>query len=409
MAFISVTALFFLWGFITCLNDILVPHLKGIFSLDYAGAMMVQFAFFSAYFFFSLPAGYIVKRFGYPNGLLTGLFIAGIGAFAFYPASLLHSYEVFLASLFILACGITLLQIAANPYAAALGPPEKASARLNFAQAFNSLGTTIAPTIGSYFVLGGAAHSPFSIFQSSTDLPYLGITLLLFAMILALRALSLPSLTDASLERETAGGIDRGHALRYANLRWGVMAIFFYVGAEVGLGSMLVNYIASSWTIEPYDAGYYVGFYWGGAMAGRFVGTYFLNRFRAELCLGVSGLFATVCILLGILGSQGLSPYFLLIIGIFNSIMFPVIFSLSIKNLGRHTSQGSSFLCMAVVGGAIMPLLQGFVADAWGIRLSFVLPLLSYTYICWYAGQSFFKGSEWALTGVKTEGASHGN
>ncbi|MBI2602124.1 MAG: MFS transporter [Deltaproteobacteria bacterium] len=228
-AFIAVTALFFLWGFITCLNDILIPHLKSIFSLNYTDAMLVQFAFFSAYFFFSLPAGYIVKRFGYPNGLMIGLVTAGVGALTFYPASLLHSYGVFLAALFILACGITLLQVSANPYATALGPRESASARLNFAQAFNSLGTTIAPAIGAYLILSTVSPSSISFFKTNTDFPYIAIALFLFGMVFVFKKLSLPTVTDESLQQDNVGNVDKGHALRYKNLFWGVFAIFFYV------------------------------------------------------------------------------------------------------------------------------------------------------------------------------------
>lgn len=379
-AFASISLLFFLFGFITCLNDILVPHLKTMFDLNYRQSMLIQFSFFSAYFFFSLPSGYIVRKFGYPVGIVCGLSIAGIGALGFLPAGYLHSYPFFLASLFVLACGVTLLQLAANPYATALGPVETAPARLNLAQAFNSLGTSIAPILGSVVILSLAANGE----QSSTALPYFVIASVLFFLALVFKKLSLPEITDEALEKR----LDHKSASNifdHTRLILGILGIFCYVGAEVGIGSILVNYIVSEWNIEAAHAGHYVAVYWSLTMVGRFLGAYFLKQFKPLHCLTVVTFAAATLVTLGILVSSAWSPYCFLAVGICNSIMFPVTFSLSIEGLGRHTSRACSYLCMAIVGGAVLPVLQGWTSDNWGLRMGFVVPLCAYGYLCWFA------------------------
>lgn len=384
-AFACIAMLFFIFGFITCLNDILIPHLKGIFSLNYTQAMLVQMAFFSAYFFFSIPSGFIVRKFGYANGIAIGLGVSSLGAFAFLPASSLHSYPIFLSALFVLACGITLLQVSANPYATALGKKESASARLNLVQAFNSLGTTIAPTIGSYLLLSRSSSQLAEEASGNTVIPYLVMGIMLLILVGIFKSLELPQITDASLKAENIHFKDKGHALHYPHLVFGVMAIFCYVGAEVGVGSFLVNYITDSWQVSLENAGKYISLYWGGAMVGRFVGTFFLNQWRPDRCLRFASLMACSLVSLAMISPSSFSPFFLLAVGFFNSIMFPVIFSLSIKGLGPYTSQGASYLCMAIVGGAILPYFQGMLADARSLQIGFLFPLLAYSFVAFFA------------------------
>lgn len=380
-AFASISLLFFLFGFITCLNDILVPHLKALFDLNYKESMLIQFSFFSAYFFFSPIAGWIIRKFGYPKGIVAGLSIAGFGAIGFLPAGSLHSYMFFLSALFIMACGVTLLQVAANPYTSALGPAETAPARLNLAQAFNSLGTSIAPLIGSYVILSLATDA-----HSSTALPYFAIASLLFCLALIFRKLNLPTITDEKLELELGEDhTSASHPLQNRRLLFGILGIFCYVGAEVGIGSILVNYMISCWSIEAARAGHYVAIYWSLTMLGRFLGFYALKKFRAAHCLQCVSFSAASLVGMSMFATNEWSPFFLLAVGIFNSIIFPVTFSLSIEGLGRHTSKAASYLCMAIVGGAILPVLQGWMSDNFGLRLAFLVPFFAYLYIFGFA------------------------
>jgi FHS family L-fucose permease-like MFS transporter len=381
-AFASISLLFFLFGFITCLNDILVPHLKSLFELNYRQSMFIQFSFFSAYFFFSLPSGYIVRKFGYRIGIVCGLAIAGVGAMGFLPAGHYHSYGIFLAALFVLACGVTLLQLAANPYATALGPPETAPARLNLAQAFNSLGTSIAPILGSYVILSFAGE----LSGSSTSLPYFAIGSVLFFLAVVFKNLALPVITDEGMESKLDANQKTGTKIfEHTRLIFGILGIFCYVGAEVGIGSILVNYIVSCWAIEAAQAGHYVAIYWTLTMVGRFLGFYFLKTFRPANCLTFVSCSAACLVALSMLVGNEWSPILLLAVGLFNSIMFPVTFSLSIEGLGRHTSRASSYLCMAIVGGAILPVLQGWMSDHVGLRLAFAIPFAAYLYLVWFA------------------------
>lgn len=374
-SFGAVTVLFFLWGFITCLNDVLVPHLKDIFQLSYAEALLIQFCFFSAYFVCSLPSGALVRRLSYPSGISLGLAIAGCGALLFYPAAMNHSYPLFLGALFVLASGITLLQVAANPFATALGPVEFGSARLAWVQGFNSLGTTIAPLFGAYLILQGDAGA------EREALSYVGIGIFLLLLCVVFKYLPLPHVTDDTLGADSADFVDRGSVWQYPGMRMGLLAIFFYVGAEVGIGSLLVNHTVDVWHIQAVDAGKYVALYWSGAMVGRFVGTYFLNRFSPSRCLMFAAFCALVLVGLAVGAPPALSPYFLLGVGLFNSIMFPVIFSLSIQDLGTYTSRGAALLCMAIVGGAILPFVQGVVADYGNLQWSFMVPLVGYAVV----------------------------
>ncbi|MDI5846750.1 sugar MFS transporter [Shewanella xiamenensis] len=382
-ALTSLTSLFFMWGFITCLNDILIPHLKAVFELNYAQAMLIQFCFFGAYFLVSLPAGALVKRLGYQKGIVVGLLTAALGCGLFYPAAVSATYGVFLGALFVLASGITVLQVAANPYVTILGPVETASSRLTLTQAFNSLGTTVAPAFGSVLILSVAVGTSAEAEAETVKLPYLLLCgmLLLLAVVFAL--LKLPQIhgsEDSDSNKESSSAFDHKHLLL------GAIGIFVYVGGEVAIGSFLVNFLG-----EPHvtgmaeaEAAQYIAFYWGGAMVGRFIGAAVMQKVDAGRVLGFNALIAAILVLIAINTEGSLAMWAILAVGLFNSIMFPTIFSLALKNLGSATAQGSGVLCLAIVGGALVPLLQGFLADSIGLSGSFILPVLCYGYILFY-------------------------
>lgn len=399
VALAVVTAIFFMWGFITVLNDVLIPHLKSVFTLNYAQAMLVQFIFFGAYFVMSLPAGRVVARLGYRGGIVIGLAVAGVGALLFVPAARMVSYEVFLAAFFVLATGITLLQVAANPYVSLLGDPRHASSRLNLAQALNSLGTTLAPKLGGMLILSGAvlgateyaqlepaARAAYQSQQAQlVTFPYLMIALVLFVLALVAWACRLPPLTEATA-RGDAATHRFAEVLRHRHVRNGVVGIFLYVGAEVAIGSFLINYLS-----QPHIGGFsehaaagYVSLYWGGAMVGRFAGVLLLRRFDARPLLALFAAIAGVLLMASMSGTGDVAVYSIVAIGLFNSIMFPNIFTLGIERLGAMTDKAASLLVMAIVGGAVVPLLQGALADIIGVQHAFVLPLLCYAYIVWY-------------------------
>jgi FHS family L-fucose permease-like MFS transporter len=399
VAIAIVSLIFFAWGGMTSLNDVLIPHLKAVFAMNYAQTMLIQFTFFGAYFLMSLPSGAIVSRIGYKPSIVVGLITAAIGAALFYPAARLPSYNVFLLALFVLASGITLLQVAANPYISLLGPPATSHSRLNLAQALNSLGTTvfpffIGPLILSAAVLGAdqiAAMSPDALEAyrttqaRSVQVPYLLLAGGLVAMAILVLVLRIPSLKqgiDAGEERHHS----YRHALQRPHLRWGVVAIFLYVGAEVAIGSFLINYMARPEIggLSEATASRYLVYYWGGAMVGRFIGAALMTVFDARKLLALCAVVAAV-LLATTMGTTGhVAMYSVLAIGLFNSIMFPTIFTSAIEGLGPLTGKASSLLVMAIVGGAIVPLLQGMLADRIGIQPAFVLPLLCYAYIAWY-------------------------
>jgi MFS transporter, FHS family, L-fucose permease len=387
-ALTSLTSLFFMWGFITCLNDILIPHLKGVFDLSYSQAMLVQFCFFGAYFIVSLPAGSIVKKLGYQKGIVFGLVIASVGCLGFYPAALMHSYPVFLLALFILASGITLLQVSANPFVSLLGDAKTASSRLTMTQAFNALGTTVAPFFGAYLILNEAAGAiSEQASAESVQMPYV----LLAAMLLVLAAifawLKLPNLSvsdDSSEEQNVTE--NEGSAWQYRHLVLGAVGIFVYVGAEVSIGSLLVSFLAEPTIagLEESQAAKYIAYYFGGAMVGRFIGAAVMQKIAGGKALLFNASVAIVLILIAVFTSGTLAMVAILLVGLCNSIMFPTIFSLAINGLGKHTSQGSGILCLAIVGGAIIPLIQGFLADSVGIQHALLLPIVCYVFIAYY-------------------------
>jgi MFS transporter, FHS family, L-fucose permease len=392
--------IFFTWGALTCLNDVLIPHLKAVFAMNYAQTMLIQFTFFGTYFVMSIPSGRVVAHAGYKLGIIIGLLVAAAGALLFYPAAGAPSYLLFLVALFVLASGITLLQVAANPYISLLGDPRRASARLTLAQALNSLGTTLAPWLIGPVILAIAVLGPdalarlspaqaeaYRIAQAhSVQTPYLWIAVALLLLAGFVGVFRLPPQTEAT-EQADPHPHRFTEVLRYRHVRLGALAIFVYVGGEVAIGSFLINYISDPHIgdIAPADATRYVALYWGGAMVGRFAGSLLLRLIdpRRLLCLFALAVLALLATTISSIGH--LAMWSIIAIGLFNSIMFPTIFTLGIEGLGPMTSRGSSLLVMAIVGGALIPYLQGVLADHLGVQRAFLLPVLCYAYIAWYA------------------------
>jgi FHS family L-fucose permease-like MFS transporter len=376
-AFIAMTCLFFFWGFITVLNDILIPFLKDSFNLNYTQAMLVQFCFFGAYFIVSPFAGKLIDKVGYQQGIVLGLLTTAVGCVLFYPSAQLNVYVLFLFAFFVLASGITILQVAANPYVAALGPDKTAASRLNLAQAANSLGTTVGPIIGAALILGAATAD-----ASAVQGPYLILAVLLLVVAIMFRFIKLPRIASVENEENSDASV-----WNHRSLVLGALAIFLYVGGEVSIGSFLVNYFAESSIggLSHAEAGEMVAYYWGAAMIGRLVGAAAMNYVAPTKYLSLNALIAIVMIIVSMNTTGSLAMWSILAVGFFNSIMFPTIFTLAVKGLGSLTSKGSGLVCQAIVGGALIPLVQGVAADMIGIQLSFIVPMLCYIYIGWYA------------------------
>lgn len=432
--FTAITSLFFMWGFITCMNDILIPHLRELFSLSYLESMLVQFCFFGAYFIGSLVyfitsyyKGDPINKIGYKNGMLLGLLVSAIGCFLFYPAAMYSEYSLFLGALFILGLGFTLLQITANPYASLLGKPEGASSRLNLAQAFNSLGTTIAPIIGGFLIFEYFADNGV-LSPEATKVPYVLFAVIFLVVGAIIYKIKLPAFRSEETEHRDLG------ALKFPQLKLGIFAIFAYVGAEVAIGSFFINFLAYEhiMNIPETVSKNYLALFWGGAMIGRFLGSimlhpslsqskkaaymvgaaaavfllifsivdlsfaqisvfigliafnllaFFIGRSVPARTLALFAFINMVLLLFAIYSEGSVAMWSIISIGLFNSIMWSNIFTLSISGLGKYTSQGSSLLVMAILGGAIMPLVQGAIADEFGIQLSFYVPLICYAYI----------------------------
>lgn len=382
----SLTVLFFMMGFITCLNDILIPFLKAIFGLSYTQANLINLCFFGAYFVMGVPASKLVQRAGYKGGMLVGFLVAAMGCFLFYPAASSRSYPLFLGALFVLATGVVLLQVSGNPYVAILGPARSASARLSLTQAFNSLGTFVAPFVGSALIL---SHLPDLQTASGTaidvravQVPYLVIGGLLLFISGLLTLLRLPRIEHPAEQAEHAGR----RAWHYRHLVLGMVGIFAYVGGEVAIGSHIVNYLGLPEVagLAPKVAGEKVAFYWGGAMVGRFLGAYLLSRFNPGRLLAGNAVGAVLLVLLSVSTTGAVAVWSLLAVGLMNSLMFATIFTLAVVGLGRRTEEASGLLNVAIVGGAVVPLLFGAVADASSLRWAFALPLVCYAYISWY-------------------------
>ena len=388
-ALVVLTTLFFMMGFITCMNDILIPHLKDIFELTYVQAMLIQFCFFTAYAIMSIPMGYFVGKIGYKNGVIGGFVLTAIGCLLFYPAAGSHSYATFLGALFILASGVTLLQVAGNPYVTLLSKPGKESATLTLVQAFNSLGTTIAPQIGAFLILADATQTVSKAEQiSSVQIPYLGLAGLLIILAVFVKMIRLPDANKIA-EEESEHNHDGKHSVwQYRHLIFGAAGIFCYVGAEVSIGSLLVNVLGYLKGMDHSSAAKYLSFYWGGAMVGRFLGSAIMAKIAPNRYLAFNATAAVALLGVAMLAgkaSADIAMWALLAIGFFNSIMFPTIFSLATKGLGRFTSSASGVLCTAIVGGAIVPVVQGWVADTYGLMISFVVSAICYVYIVFFA------------------------
>ncbi|MCW1718171.1 sugar MFS transporter [Pseudoalteromonas sp. A3] len=381
----AMTTLFFLWGFITVLNDVLIPRLKGVFDLTYFEAMLVQFCFFGAYFIVSIPAGILVKQLGYKKGILTGLVVASIGCMLFYPAVVVHEYWLFLGALFVLAAGVTVLQVSANPYVAALGPEKTASSRLNLAQALNALGTTVGPYVGGILFFGTAGTLAASAASAeSVKVPYLLLAAALLIIAIVFAFIKLPEIEG---HKEESNPVNETRSLTQApHLTMGVFAIFCYVGGEVAIGSFLVNFFGEAHIagLEEQAAAALISYYWGGAMVGRFIGSAALQKIAPSKALAFNACMVIALLLVTIFTQGNVALYAVLAIGLFNSIMFPTIFSVAIERLGSLTSKGSGWLCLAIVGGALVPLLQGYIADVVNIQQSFFVPLVCYVFIAWY-------------------------
>lgn len=377
------TTLFFMWGFLTCMNDILIPHLKGLFDLTITQAMLVQFTFFGAYFLMSLPAGWIIGKIGYKMGIVSGLGVAGIGAALFFPAAAFLSYGFFLFALFVMASGIVVLQVAANPYVAELGTPETASIRLNLTQGFNAVGTTIAPIFGAWLILDNTSQDLVSKAEA-VQMPYVGLALTLVLIAVVFAFVKLPKILESNEAKA------EGSAWKIRHLVLGAVGIFTYVGAEVSIGSALVMYFGDEGLhlFGEADAARYVAIFWGGAMVGRFIGSAVMQKIPAAKVLAFNSVMVVILIITSMLTTGYVALWSIVLVGLFNSIMFPTIFTLAIDGLGKHTSQGSGILCLAIVGGAIVPMIMGVLADSFGLANSFIVAILCYAYILFYA----FKG-----------------
>jgi len=396
-ALFIVTILFFMWGLITSLNDVLIPHLKSIYTLTYMQAMLVQLCFFGAYVVVSLPAGALIRRLGYQNGAVAGLLVAATGCALFYPASN-GGYGLFLFALFVLASGITILQVAANPYVTVLGPARTAASRLTLTQAFNSLGTTVAPALGGFLILSTVALSADQLAllpeadrvahraaeAAAVQGPYLGLAaaLALLAVLFALARLPKIAFQDTT----TAAVDGKGGAMAYRHLVLGALGIFLYVGAEVSIGSFLINFIGEPHiaALSHADAASYVSLYWGGALVGRFIGFAVMRYVSPGKSLAVTALGSMALVLIAIFTDGSLAMWAIIAVGLCNSIMFPTIFSMALHGLGKFTGQGSGILCMAIVGGAIVPFIQGILADTIGLQISFLVPAACYLFIVYY-------------------------
>jgi len=422
-AFIVITTLFFLWGFITVLVDSLIPRLRDVFELSYFQAGLVQFAFFGAFFILSIPAGFILSKIGYKKGIILGLSAMAMGCLLFYPAASFRNFGIFLFGYFTLAGGITILQVAANPYVALLGSEDSASSRLNLSQAFNSLGTAIAPLIGASFLLSDTIKSSgeiatmdevsrnaYYISEAGTvQTPFLLIAAFIGLLVIFFLFSKLPILIHDS-PRDGYGKL-----LRNKMVRMGTFSIFLYVGAEVAIGSYLVNYFLDmnlvsvilenntmsslvkfllNTEISSLDGkaivGTFVVFYWSGAMVGRFIGAYLTKVMAPARVLSVFSGLAIVMLLISINTLGMTAMWSILAVGLFNSIMFPTIFTLTLDGLGDLKPQASGLLCTAIVGGAIIPPLYGYLTDEFGFKLSLLLLILCYGYIIYFGFKKHF-------------------
>ncbi|EDN5890109.1 sugar MFS transporter [Campylobacter jejuni] len=385
-ALAALTALFFAMGFITVLNDILIPHLKAIFNLNHFESALVQFCFFGAYFVTGGIFGKLLEKVGYPIGVVLGFVLTAIGCVLFYPAASMASYPIFLGAFFILASGVVLLQTAGNPFVTLLAPGKEATA-LTLVQAFNSLGTTLGPIFGAAFILSDTVKYASKLEEAqSVQIPYLGIAGILILLAIVTYLLRLPDarqMVEKIIDKKNHN--NKGSVFEYPHFVLGVAAIFFYVGAEVSIGSFLILTMEKFANIQEVTAAKYIVYYWGGAMIGRFIGSFVMTKLAPNKCLVFNSIVNICLIIMAILIGGKIAMVALLAIGLFNSIMFPTIFSLATKKLGKFTSRASGLISMAIVGGALIPPVQGLVADYFDLLISYLVPLLCYFYILFFA------------------------
>ncbi|RRA47531.1 sugar MFS transporter [Acidipila sp. EB88] len=416
-AMAMVTTLFFVWGFCTVLNDAVTPHLKNIFALSYLQASLIQLAFFSSYFIFAQPAGKLIEWIGYKRSMIVGLLTMAAGAILFLPAASFGKYGLFLSAEIVLAAGVTVLQVAANPYVTILGPPETASSRLNLTQAFNTLGDFVAPYIGGIFLLGGVvtaekgpaptgqALMAFRIHQAANFKPtYLAIAIIMAVLAIAIGMYKFPRLEVTRDFRPASLDIKQDSMWNHPHLYLGAIAIFVYVGAEVSLGNFAANYFADPTVgnMSLQQGTKVISIYWGLMMVFRFVGSALMQRIAPSKVLAVCGVGAAVLVLCSLLGTGYFAVATFLAIGIFNSIMFPTIFTLGVAELGPLTSRGSGLLVQAIVGGALFPVIMGFLADRIGIHHALVLPFLCYLFVIFYGLRGYRIAPSEAHSQLKT-------
>lgn len=414
--FVLVTSLFFLWAFGVNLNDILIPHLKKAFGLTDFQSSFIQVAFFGGYCLAALPAGRVMEKIGYKKGILAGLLICATGAVLFLPASSSRTYEFFLFALFVMACGQSFLEVAANPYATILGPAASADRRLNFVQSFNALGAVVSSLVGRTYILTGVELAPAQIAAmtsvqldayraseaSTVKGPYLFMAGIFVVVAVLIYFAHMPDMQEASMEDapRAPAGDTKESVLRRGHLMRGVVAQFVYVGAQVGVASFVIRFAQFS---VPGTTGkvaaLYLFLHQLGFMAGRFIGSGLMKKIPAPRLLSLFAVAALICATIALFASGLLPVYAIVLIGFFHSIMFPTIFSLSIKNLGALTKRGSSLLVMAILGGAVFPAIMGRISDASSIQTAFVIPLLCYIYIFYFG----FSGYKPALARIATQ------
>jgi FHS family L-fucose permease-like MFS transporter len=402
---ILVTSLFFLWAFGVNLNDILIPHLKKAFHLTDFRSSLIQTAFFGGYFLAALPAGWLMEKIGYKRGILVGLLVCATGALLFIPAASVRLYAFFLFALFIMACGQGVLEVAANPYVTILGPPETSERRLNLAQSFNSVGAVMTPIVGAAFILSGVEYSrtqlaamtpaqleAYQIAEAATvKVPYLVIAGLFLAVAALISFSHLPEVREENSDKETPTAVPGLRGLwPYKHLMKGVLAQFFYVGAQIGVASFVIRFAQYSMPgIPEKHAANYLKLHMLGFMIGRFAGSAIMKHVPAPRLLSLFGVSALTCLTVVLIGTGVAPMWALVLLGFFHSIMFPTIFALSLKHLGPYTKLGSSLLVMSIIGGAVVPATMGYLSDISNIRYAFLVPFLCHLYVLYFATRGY--------------------
>ncbi|MBB5685365.1 sugar MFS transporter [Sphingobium boeckii] len=389
-------SLFFTWGFISVINNTLLPHLRSVFDLSYTQTTLIESVWFIAYFFASIPSAKLIERVGYKRSIVVGLLIMAGGSVLMAPAAMLPSYGVVLTALFIIASGITLLQVAANPYVTVIGPPETGSARLNLVQAFNSLGTTLAPLFAGYLILGrskGGTSAPDVVLTQaekladaqSVVLPYMIVAVVLVILAVVIARFPLPAIGQSSqrVSREDRAGLS---LWKHRNLVFGIPAIFIYLIAEIGVANLFISFVSQPdiAAVTHEEASRYLAMLWGGMMIGRFAGSFLMRRISPENVLAGFSIAAFVVMIITTFAHGPLAMWSLILVGLCHSIMFPTIFSLGIRGLGPLTEEGSGLLIMAIAGGALV-VVQGWLADRYGLQWSFLLTAACELYVLFYA------------------------